>query len=86
MVKGGRNLVICNLWEENGIGEKPYEEVQVFVREYCNRMRLSSLCADCDEYMVANIDAILWSVNNLFDCKKGIIAERTAMRMTTIYC
>ena len=84
MVKGGRNLVIRG--GGNGIGEKPYEEVQVFVREYCSRMRLSSFRADCDEYMVANIYAILWSVNNLFDCKKDIIAERTAMRMTTIYC
>jgi hypothetical protein len=75
-----------NSWGENGIGEKPYEEVQVFVREYRSRMRLSSLRADCDIYMDANIGAILWSVNNLFDCKKGIIAERTAMKMTTIYC
>ena len=49
-------------------------------------MRLSSLRADCHEYMNINIDAILWSVNNLFDCKNGIISERTAMKMTTIYC
>ena len=71
---------------ENGIGEKPYEEVQVFVREYRSRMRLSSLCADCDEYMVANIDAILFSVNIFFDYEEGILAERTAMRMANIYC
>ena len=35
--------------------------------------------------MVSHIDPILFVVNNIFDCKKGIEAERTALRMATIY-
>jgi hypothetical protein len=55
-----------NLWGENGIREEPYEEVNVVERERRSTMRLLSLCADCDEYMGANIDAILFSVNIFF--------------------
>jgi hypothetical protein len=74
-----------NWWGESGEGEKAYEEVNVAQRECCRRLRLSSLCADCDQYMVDHIDYILFFVNNIFDCKKGIEAERTALRMATIY-
>ena len=69
----------------NGIREEPYEEVNVVERGRCGYMGLLSLCADCDQYMVDHIDYILFFVNNIFDCKKGIEAERTALRMTTIY-
>ena len=75
-----------NWWGETGKGEKAYEEANVVEQGRHGYMRLLSLHADCDEYMGANIGAILFSVNIIFDCKKGILAERTAMRMTTIYC
>ena len=58
----------------------------MYQRERCIKMSLCSLYTNCDEYMGANIDAILFSVNNIFDCKLGIMAERTSMRMATIYC
>ncbi len=74
-----------NSWGENGIGEEPYEEVNVVEHGRRSRLRLSSLRADCDDYMVVHIDYILLCVNNIFDCKKGIEAERTALRMATIY-
>ena len=54
MVKGGRNLVIHG--GGNGIGEETYEEVNLVERGHRSRLRLSSLCADCDDYMVAYID------------------------------
>ena len=57
----------------------------MYERERCSRLRLSSLCADCDDYMVSHIDQVLFDVNNMFDIKKGIMAERTALRMATIY-
>ena len=66
-------------------GEKAYEEVNVAQSERRSRLRLSSLPADCDDYMVSHIDFILFFVNNVFDCKKGIEAERTALRMANIY-
>ena len=54
-------------------------------RERRSKLRLSSLRADCEDYMVSHIDHILFVVNNIFDCKKGIEAERTALRMASIY-
>ena len=71
---------------ESGKGGKAYEEMETYECGRCITMKLCSLCADCDEYMGANIDAILFSVNNTFDCKLCIMAERTAIRMATIYC
>jgi hypothetical protein len=75
-----------NWWGESGKGEKAYEEVNVVERGRRGYMGLLSLRADCDQYMVDHIYYILFFVNNIFDCKKGIEAERTALRMTSIYC
>jgi hypothetical protein len=74
-----------NWWGESGKGEKPYEEVNVYERQRRSKMRLCSLRADCDDYMVSHIDQILFNVNLMFDIKKGIEAERTALRMAAIY-
>jgi len=79
-----------NLWGENGIGnaigEEPYEAVNEVERGRRSTMRLLSLRADCDEYMVSNIDAVLHTVNIFLDIKAGIVAERTATKMANIYC
>jgi len=58
-----------NWWGESGEGEKPYEEVNVYERQRRSKLRLSSLRADCDDYMVSHIDQILFDVNLMFDIK-----------------